>query len=208
MASVLGTSRGSGGLSGQLRCKSKRRRRRRSKRKGKDLAFCAASTNCTLLCLARVVPPLQQLRCGVLGGVRSKQSAPESRSLCKGPGGLLRAQRGLRAADKTAAGSAQPGCEQPGSRAGRDQGWGSRALECSTVPSLVPSLARAPQPGSASDPLRGDISTRCQRKHSLKPAAPETGTGPGASGSIQIVSEEGVGTAPAVTFPNWPTVPT
>lgn len=37
MASVLGTSRGSGGLSSQLRCKSKRRRRRRSKRKGKDL---------------------------------------------------------------------------------------------------------------------------------------------------------------------------
>ncbi|KAM8958575.1 double-stranded RNA-specific editase B2 [Lycaon pictus] len=35
MASVLGTSRGSGGLSGQLRCKSKRRRRRRSKRKDK-----------------------------------------------------------------------------------------------------------------------------------------------------------------------------
>lgn len=36
MASVLGTSRGSGGPGGQLRCKSKRRRRRRSKRKGKD----------------------------------------------------------------------------------------------------------------------------------------------------------------------------
>ncbi|XP_066241330.1 double-stranded RNA-specific editase B2 isoform X1 [Saccopteryx leptura] len=35
MASVLGTSRGSGGLSSQLRCKSKRRRRRRSKRKDK-----------------------------------------------------------------------------------------------------------------------------------------------------------------------------
>lgn len=42
MASVLGTSRGSGGLNSQLKCKSKRRRRRRSKRKGKDLAFCAA----------------------------------------------------------------------------------------------------------------------------------------------------------------------
>ena len=36
MASVLGTSRASGGLSGQLKCKSKRRRRRRAKRKGKD----------------------------------------------------------------------------------------------------------------------------------------------------------------------------
>ncbi|XP_072811264.1 double-stranded RNA-specific editase B2 isoform X2 [Vicugna pacos] len=35
MASVLGTSRASGGLSGQLKCKSKRRRRRRSKRKDK-----------------------------------------------------------------------------------------------------------------------------------------------------------------------------
>ncbi|XP_068394364.1 double-stranded RNA-specific editase B2 [Eschrichtius robustus] len=35
MASVLGTSRGSGGLSSQLKCKSKRRRRRRSKRKDK-----------------------------------------------------------------------------------------------------------------------------------------------------------------------------
>ncbi|CAI9154167.1 unnamed protein product, partial [Rangifer tarandus platyrhynchus] len=34
MASVLGTSRASGGLSGQLKCKSKRRRRRRAKRKG------------------------------------------------------------------------------------------------------------------------------------------------------------------------------
>ncbi|XP_055970682.1 double-stranded RNA-specific editase B2 [Sorex fumeus] len=33
MASVLGSSRGAGGLSGQLRCKCKRRRRRRSKRK-------------------------------------------------------------------------------------------------------------------------------------------------------------------------------
>ncbi|XP_027970509.1 double-stranded RNA-specific editase B2 [Eumetopias jubatus] len=35
MASVLGASRGSGGLSSQLKCKSKRRRRRRSKRKDK-----------------------------------------------------------------------------------------------------------------------------------------------------------------------------
>ncbi|XP_077021567.1 double-stranded RNA-specific editase B2 isoform X2 [Tamandua tetradactyla] len=35
MASVLGNSRGSGGLSSQLKCKSKRRRRRRSKRKDK-----------------------------------------------------------------------------------------------------------------------------------------------------------------------------
>ncbi|XP_043336402.1 double-stranded RNA-specific editase B2 isoform X2 [Cervus canadensis] len=35
MASVLGTSRASGGLSGQLKCKSKRRRRRRAKRKDK-----------------------------------------------------------------------------------------------------------------------------------------------------------------------------
>ncbi|KAI5944041.1 Double-stranded RNA-specific editase B2 [Manis javanica] len=35
MASVLGTSRGSGGLNSQLKCKSKRRRRRRSKRKDK-----------------------------------------------------------------------------------------------------------------------------------------------------------------------------
>ncbi|XP_057588877.1 double-stranded RNA-specific editase B2 [Hippopotamus amphibius kiboko] len=35
MASVLGTSRASGGLSSQLKCKSKRRRRRRSKRKDK-----------------------------------------------------------------------------------------------------------------------------------------------------------------------------
>ncbi|XP_059039670.1 double-stranded RNA-specific editase B2 [Mustela lutreola] len=35
MASVLGSSRASGGLSGQLKCKSKRRRRRRSKRKDK-----------------------------------------------------------------------------------------------------------------------------------------------------------------------------
>ncbi|XP_058912447.1 double-stranded RNA-specific editase B2 isoform X2 [Kogia breviceps] len=35
MAAVLGTSRGSGGLSSQLKCKSKRRRRRRSKRKDK-----------------------------------------------------------------------------------------------------------------------------------------------------------------------------
>nr|KAF6430637.1 adenosine deaminase RNA specific B2 (inactive) [Rousettus aegyptiacus] len=44
MASVLGTSRGSGGPGGQLRCKSKRRRRRRSKRKGKvsALSACAA----------------------------------------------------------------------------------------------------------------------------------------------------------------------
>ncbi|XP_053429023.1 double-stranded RNA-specific editase B2 isoform X1 [Nycticebus coucang] len=33
MASVLGSGRGAGGLSGQLRCRSKRRRRRRSKRK-------------------------------------------------------------------------------------------------------------------------------------------------------------------------------
>ncbi|KAF4023331.1 hypothetical protein G4228_015079 [Cervus hanglu yarkandensis] len=36
MASVLGTSRASGGLSGQLKCKSKRRRRRRAKRKAKN----------------------------------------------------------------------------------------------------------------------------------------------------------------------------
>ncbi|XP_010360294.1 double-stranded RNA-specific editase B2 [Rhinopithecus roxellana] len=35
MASVLGSGRGSGGLSSQLKCKSKRRRRRRSKRKDK-----------------------------------------------------------------------------------------------------------------------------------------------------------------------------
>ncbi|XP_071475979.1 double-stranded RNA-specific editase B2 isoform X4 [Marmota flaviventris] len=35
MASVLGSGRGSGGLSNQLKCKSKRRRRRRSKRKDK-----------------------------------------------------------------------------------------------------------------------------------------------------------------------------
>ncbi|XP_020920728.1 double-stranded RNA-specific editase B2 isoform X2 [Sus scrofa] len=35
MASVLGSSRGSGGLSSQLKCKSKRRRRRRSKRRDK-----------------------------------------------------------------------------------------------------------------------------------------------------------------------------
>ncbi|XP_058153648.1 double-stranded RNA-specific editase B2 isoform X2 [Dasypus novemcinctus] len=38
MASVLGNSRGSGGLSSQLKCKSKRRRRRRSKRKGTSSA--------------------------------------------------------------------------------------------------------------------------------------------------------------------------
>ncbi|CAK7321299.1 hypothetical protein VULLAG_LOCUS23236 [Vulpes lagopus] len=128
MASVLGTSRGSGGLSGQLRCKSKRRRRRRSKRKGKDLAFCAASTNCTLLCLARVVPPLQQLRCGVLGGVRSKQSAQESRSLCKGPGGFFELRgdcaqrtRQLRAQPSRAASSR--GAGQAGTKDGAAVPW-------------------------------------------------------------------------------------
>lgn len=53
MASVLGSSRGSGGLSSQLRCKSKRRRRRRSKRKGKDLVVGAERLLLTLLSLAR-----------------------------------------------------------------------------------------------------------------------------------------------------------
>ncbi|XP_062956684.1 double-stranded RNA-specific editase B2 [Cynocephalus volans] len=44
MASVLGSGRGSGGLSSQLKCKSKRRRRRRSKRKDKAsvLSTCLA----------------------------------------------------------------------------------------------------------------------------------------------------------------------
>lgn len=52
MASVLGSGRGSGGLSSQLKCKSKRRRRRRSKRKGKKLSVSAPVPAATLACVS------------------------------------------------------------------------------------------------------------------------------------------------------------
>lgn len=194
MASVLGTSRGSGGLSSQLKCKSKRRRRRRPKRKGKDLAFCAASANCTLGRVTRVwgAACFRRSTLGCRWGVGTEESVLEFRSLCKGLG---------------APASAEGTGTRPERRAQQSLGWERRGHR-SRRRRTVPSPTRAPQPGAASDPLGGDTSTRCQRKHPLKPAAPETGTRPGARSSILMVLEEGMGRVPAITFPNWPTVPT
>lgn len=95
MASVLGTSRGSGGLSSQLKCKSKRRRRRRSKRKGKDVAFCAASANCTLVrVLVSGGPPASTALLWGAGGASVQRRARQSSDPFVKGWGLLRAQRG------------------------------------------------------------------------------------------------------------------
>lgn len=83
MASVLGTSRGSGGLSGQLRCKSKRRRRRRSKRKGKDavpVPARGAPANSPPVCGLRC---FQRLPCRLLVGHQRRAERSEFRYLCK-----------------------------------------------------------------------------------------------------------------------------
>lgn len=108
MASVLGTSRGSGVLNSQLKCKSKRRRRRRSKRKGKDLVFCANSPLFSAVLLSVGFACLQQLHFRTLLGCQDKAEtrwlAREFRSLCKWLGAFVT----LEGTVNRAAGSAEP----------------------------------------------------------------------------------------------------
>lgn len=90
MASVLGTSRASGGLSGQLKCKSKRRRRRRAKRKGKDLLprrLSRTLRDARRLCL-RALPASSGLPrdAGATWPGPAERPAPEFRSLRERPG--------------------------------------------------------------------------------------------------------------------------
>nr|XP_055209729.1 double-stranded RNA-specific editase B2 isoform X2 [Gorilla gorilla gorilla] len=71
MASVLGSGRGSGGLSSQLKCKSKRRRRRRSKRKGTSSAEVKENRNVGNLA-ARPPPSGDRARGGAPGEKRKR----------------------------------------------------------------------------------------------------------------------------------------
>nr|XP_045007435.1 double-stranded RNA-specific editase B2 isoform X2 [Jaculus jaculus] len=79
MASVLGSGRGSGGLSSQLKCKCKRRRRRRSKRKGTSSAEVKENRNVSNLGTRPLTP-----------GERARGSTPSikrKRPLEEGNGG-------------------------------------------------------------------------------------------------------------------------
>ncbi|XP_047377747.1 double-stranded RNA-specific editase B2 isoform X2 [Sciurus carolinensis] len=75
MASVLGSGRGSGGLSNQLKCKSKRRRRRRSKRKGTSSTEVKENRNVSNLG-TRPLPPGDRAR-GSTPSIKRKRPLEE-----------------------------------------------------------------------------------------------------------------------------------
>lgn len=112
MASVLGASRGSGGLSSQLKCKSKRRRRRRSKRKGKDLAFCAApltARSSALLLVSAGAACFGSSTFGAGGASVQSRARRSSDPFVKGRGFCELRGDGEPGTGNRAAGSAKPG---------------------------------------------------------------------------------------------------
>lgn len=162
MASVLGTSRGSGGLSSQLRCKSKRRRRRRSKRKGKD-AVPGAGAGCPCELSSGLWAPLfpaAPLPCRLLAGHQRRAERSEFRYLCKWLGASASPEGTVNGGE----GSAE--CWL-GASGGRREG---QSTGRSSDGSLGPSRSLLGH-RTASDPLGSNTG---QRKHSLTPASLET----------------------------------
>lgn len=171
MASVLGTSRGSGGLSSQLRCKSKRRRRRRSKRKGKDLVFGAERLLLTLLSLPRssglwALPVSSGFPLGY--GVVSAQGRVLGSS-----GPFVSDWGRWRGFCQPTRDSEQSSRLRKALSRGRWERGRGRGKGCSFSWRMVRSLV-TPGHQPCLWPSRRQFSTRCQRKRSLKPASLKT----------------------------------
>lgn len=154
MASVLGTSRGSGGLSSQLRCKSKRRRRRRSKRKGKDAVPVPARVplRTPLLSVGSAVSSGSPVGCW--WGISAEQSARSSDIFANG-WGLLPAQRGQRTEQRA---PQSVGWSQWRARRGAEH-WPFFRLEFGSLPVI-------PRPSYCLRPSGKQHEHTGQRKHS------------------------------------------
>lgn len=140
MASVLGSSRASGGLSGQLKCKSKRRRRRRSKRKGKLRAPLSGGRRLPRLYFRAPRPSVPS------------RARPSSDPFVRGRGASASSEGA--AGGDGAAGSAKPGLGAAGGgRQGRPRGH--RSPRWRTVPP-GPALHSPALPPT----VRGDMSPR------------------------------------------------
>lgn len=173
MASVLGSGRGSGGLSSQLKCKSKRRRRRRSKRKGKKLALRALRCWCPL----QLSPVFSPRPSSDLGGLLSVFSCLHFRMLL-GMSTLSRALVSSNLFVNSLGAFLKPDYSQParrsaenilagdtGKRAERAELWSILSL---MLVSWVPPFLQETQ-GWHSDTLGANNITGCQKKHSHKP---------------------------------------